>query len=755
MPPLKSLLERSASLRPVALNPASVALPVFTATIGLSAFLLFAVQPMFTKMVVPTLGGTPAVWSVAIVFFQAMLLAGYAYAHLLIRHLALQTAILIHLCLAALVLGIGLPIAFDASWGRPSDSGQALWLISVFTACVGLPFFAVSANGPLLQAWYAATGRPDAHDPYFLYRASNLGSFLALLAYPFFFEPSFTLRGQSAAWSIGFGLLAAGLVACGWIVLGGNQAQKAKAEVAASHATTTPDKLTWMALGFVPSALLVAVTSHITTDVASVPLLWIVPLALYLLSFVVAFDAQKGRLVSALIAAQPLIAAMLLLGWLVHSYWLLALHLAFFFVSATVCHARLYDMRPPAHNLSAFYLCLSFGGVLGGGFTTLLAPAVFNTVMEYPLLIAAALCCRPGFVEDARSYGPGKLALFAALAAGALAVAYATSVFVHVPVWAVLVCLGALAAVIGMSRERPARLVAAATLGLGIILLIQGGRDVIERARSFFGVHTVTLSPDGRVHKLVHGNTVHGVERFLDDANQPLSGRPEPAAYFQPNGVYAHAIGAMRAAQGGKINRAAVIGLGMGALACHTRPGEDWTFFEIDPVVIRIARDPQLFRSLSVCAPDARIVSGDGRLTLAEANGTFDLIVIDAFSSDSVPVHLLTREALALYAAKLNPHGAIIFNISNRYMVLGPTVAMSAAANGLITREAADRIKDDRETALVAAAQIAVVARTPDQLGALAASPDWRAPVPAAGETTWTDDYSNILTPLMRKLRPR
>jgi hypothetical protein len=755
MPPLKSLLERSASLRPVALNPASVALPVFTATIGLSAFLLFAVQPMFTKMVVPTLGGTPAVWSVAIVFFQAILLAGYAYAHLLIRHLALQTAILVHLCLAALVLGIGLPIAFDASWGRPSDSGQALWLISVFTACVGLPFFAVSANGPLLQAWYAATGRPDAHDPYFLYRASNLGSFLALLAYPFFFEPSFTLRGQSAAWSIGFGLLAAGLAACGWIVLGGNQAQKAKTESSVSHPTSTPDKLTWIALGFVPSALLVAVTSHITTDVASVPLLWIVPLALYLLSFVVAFDAQKGRLVSALIAAQPLIAAMLVLGWLVHSYWLLALHLAFFFVSATVCHARLYQMRPPAHNLSAFYLCLSFGGVLGGGFTTLLAPAIFNTVLEYPLLIAAALCCRPGLFQDVRSYGPGKVALFFALSVGALAVAYATSVFIHLPVWTVLACLGVLAAVMGMSRERPARLVAAAGLGLAIILLIQGGRDVIERARSFFGVHTVAVSPDGRVHKLVHGNTVHGVERFRDDAHQPLTNRPEPAAYFQPNGVYAQAVGALRAAQGGKFGRAAVIGLGMGALACHAQPGEDWTFFEIDPVIVKIARDTRLFRSLSVCAPQAAIVSGDGRLTLAEASGTFDLIVIDAFSSDSVPVHLLTREALALYAAKLSPHGAIIFNISNRYMILGPTVAMSAAANGLITREAADRIKDDRETALVAAAQVAVVARTPDQLGALIASPNWRAPVPAAGEATWTDDYSNILAPLMRKLRPR
>lgn len=753
MPPLKSLLERSAGVTPILLRPASIALPAFTASIGLSAFLLFAVQPMFTKMVVPTLGGTPAVWSVAIVFFQAILLAGYAYAHLLIRYLSLQAAILTHICLAALVLGLGLPIAFDPSWGRPSDSGHALWLISVFTACVGLPFFAVSANGPLLQAWYAATGRPDAHDPYFLYRASNLGSFLALLAYPFVFEPNLTLAGQSAAWSIGFALLASGLAVCGWVVLSGKQAREASGAPSTLHPTSALDRLRWMALGFVPSALLVAVTSHITTDVASVPLLWIVPLALYLLSFVVAFDAQKGRLTSVALAAQPLIAAVLILSWLIHSYWLLALHLAFFFVSATVCHARLYEMRPPARNLSAFYLCLSLGGVLGGGFTTLLAPAVFNTVLEYPLLVAAALCCRPGLLEDVRSYNRSKVALFFAIAAAALALAFATSVLMRLPVWAVLAGLSALAVFMGLSRERPARLVAAAGVGLGIILLIQGGSDAIGRARSFFGVHTVTVSPDGRIHKLVHGSTVHGVERFLDDANQPLTGRPEPAAYFQPNGIYAQAIGALRAAQGGKFGRVAVIGLGMGALACHSQPGEEWTFFEIDPVIVKIARDTRLFRSLSVCAPQAEIVSGDGRLTLAEARGTFDLIVMDAFSSDSVPVHLLTREALALYAAKLNPHGAILFNISNRYMVLGPTVGMSAAANGLITREATDTVRNDRETGLVAAAQIAVVARTTDQLGALAASPRWRAPTSAPGETTWTDDYSNILAPLLRKLR--
>jgi hypothetical protein len=304
-----------------------------------------------------------------------------------------------------------------------------------------------------------------------------------------------------------------------------------------------------------------------------------------------------------------------------------------------------------------------------------------------------------------------------------------------------------------MSREHPARLVSAAVLALGILVLIQDGRDVIERARSFFGVHTIITSADGTVHKLVHGNTVHGVERFRDESRQVLTTRPEPAAYFHPNGVYTQAIGSVRAAQGGKLNRVAVIGLGMGALACHTRPGEDWTFFEIDPAVVKIARDTSLFRSLSVCAPNAPIITGDGRLTLAETPGTFDLIVLDAFSSDSVPVHLLTREAMALYAAKLNSSGAIIFNISNRYMALAQTVAMSASAHGLVAREAADPVAI--ATDLIAPAQVALVARTSEHLGLVGSSPTWRTPVPADGEAVWTDDYSNILAPLLRKLRPR
>jgi hypothetical protein len=753
---LKPLVERSAGLRQWTVTPSALTLPAFSATIAVSAFLLFAVQPMFTKMVIPSLGGTPTVWSVAIVFFQAILLAGYGYAHLLIRHLSLQTAILLHLGLAVVVTGLALPIAFDASWGHPPADGQALWLIFVFSLCVGLPFFAVSANGPLLQAWYATTGRPDAHDPYFLYRASNIGSFLALLAYPFLVEPNLTLRSQSAAWSAGFIVLALGIATCGWVALSGDRrvGSETRSEDAAVPAHVSASlTLTWMGLAFVPSALLIAVTSHITADLAAVPLLWIFPLALYLLSFIFAFSVRGAWLTARLLAVQPILIGILALVWLVHSNWLLILHLAIFFISATICHGRLYEMRPDARRLSSFYLYLSLGGVLGGAFATLLAPSLFNTVVEYPILIVAALACRPRFVEDVKAYGARMVALAAAAGAAALVAAGATSVFMLLPVWLVLLCLGLLGAFMALSRERPARLLFAAVLLFGIVHLIESGRTVIERDRSFFGVHTVSASFDGRVHRLVHGNTIHGVERFHDEAGQPLRTRPEPAAYFQPNGVFAQAINSARAAQGGKLARVGVIGLGMGALACHAQAGESWSFFEIDPAVVRIARDRRFFRSLSVCAPDAIVIIGDGRLMLAEAAGTFDLIVVDAFSSDSVPVHLLTREALALYAAKLGPSGAVVFNISNRHMELDAVVAMSAAENGLVAMAALDAIKPDLEKTLVAPAHVAIAARLPAHLGAVTGSAEWRVPVPGTGDRVWTDDYSNILTPILRKHR--
>ena len=753
--PLQALkVHPSRPLIASSVGPARLALPVFTLTIALSAFLLFGVQPMFTKMVIPKLGGTPAVWSVAIVFFQAVLLAGYLYAHLLCRKLSLRGAVFVQLALTAIVAAAWLPIAFDPGWGRPPDQGQALWLIMVFAVSVGLPFFVVSANGPLLQAWFATTGRPDADDPYFLYGASNFGSFLALLSYPFVIEPYLTLTAQSDLWSSGFVLLALGIAACGLVVLSIGRpaaADKVRTEAPGAAPVAASTVVAWIALAFVPSALLVAVTSYIATDIAAVPLLWIVPLALYLLSFVIAFSAAGQRFVEKLLAVQPFLAALIPLCALVPGHWFLLLHVAFFFVSATICHSQLYGLRPEARSLSMFYCFLSLGGLLGGIFASLLAPLLFSSVLEYPILIVAALACRPKVIEAVRSLGPMRIAAGTIIVALALGLVVFSGVQSHLPVWFWLLSIGLLSVVMVLSRQAPARLVAVAALALALIEVARTGTDTIERVRSFFGVHAVIADGTGRAHLLAHGSTVHGAEWVRDETGRPLTSRPVPASYFHQGGVYSQAIDSVRAARNGKLERVAVVGLGMGSLACHANDGERWDFFEIDPEVVRLARDTRYFRSLSVCGPQAKVVLGDGRLTLADAEAGYDLIVLDAFSSDSVPVHLLTREALASYLAKLAPGGAIIFNISNRHMDLDAVVALSASANDLVTFAGIDDRKVDFKQTLGLPAFVAIVARRAEDLGAIAASTRWHRVTPNPADRAWTDDYSNILAPILRK----
>ncbi len=737
-----------------------LALPIFIGTIGLSAFLLFAVQPMFTKMVTPSLGGTPAVWSVAMVFFQAVLLAGYGYAHLLVRHLPQRLAIGLHLSLVVLVYAVALPIAFDPSWAPPTNDGQSLWLIGIFTVAVGLPFFAVAANGPLLQSWYAATGGEASKDPYFLYQASNFGSFLALLAYPFVIEPQLTLAGQSSAWGIGYCLLGVGLAACGLVVARDRDSRTVSATPAAQpEKVASRDKLTWTVLGLVPSALLVAVTAHISTDVAAAPLLWIVPLALFLLSFVLAFSTAGQRIGAIFRLIQPALAAVVALLMIFVSLAPLSLqfvaHILFFFVSATIFHAELHRRRPPASQLSVFYFFLSLGGVIGGAFASLLAPVLFNSVIEYPLLIVAALACRPGLVANVRAIGSRTIATATVVVIATVAAVAVSGVIKTLPYLVLLGTVCAFCVAMVLSREAPVRLIGLAVLIFAIGGLVDGAKNTVMRTRSFFGVHTVTSSPTGHANFLLHGNTVHGAE-FVSKAGASPHARPVPASYFNPGGVFSGAIDAVRTARGGRIGRVAVIGLGMGALACHAQDGETWDFYEIDPTVVRLARDRRYFQSMSICTPNARTIVGDGRLTLAKSDGVYDLIIVDAFSSNSIPVHLLTREALALYAAKLGTGGAVIFNISNRHMLLQTIVAAAAAANGLATMHAVD-LQDPGKfhDTLISPAHVAVVYRRPEDIGSLSAAARWHAEVPSGDTRTWTDDYSNIIDPILQKVRSR
>jgi hypothetical protein len=718
---------------------------VYAATIFLSALLLFAIQPMFAKMVLPKLGGAPTVWSVAMVFFQGALLVGYAYAHLLIRFVPRGAGALLHLALFA-IAALMLPIGVAQAFGAPPAHGVALWLIALFTASIGLPFAVLSASAPLLQGWFAATGHPQARNPYVLYAASNLGSFAALIAYPIAIEPWLTLKGQTQLWAAGFAGLALCVAAASLFVSGRSRVTANEADAAR---VTMHDRLAWMALSAIPSGLVIAVTSYLTTDIAAAPFLWVLPLALYLLTFVAVFRDRPWIAHATVARALPFLVAPLAIGLMGrdHVFWLAMamINLVAFFLLALLCHGEVYRRRPSPVRLTEFYLFVSLGGVIGGIFAALVAPHVFSRIYEYPILIAAVLLALPGFWSEGwrRVLAvTGPILLVAGVAVAA------TLMFdLRLPAAAELpfqVGLVGLAAAMLLQRARPARVFALVVLAFVLTALWQPGFNRLETARSFFGVHQVVETGDG--HRLLyHGTTMHGAERVTGHA-----GLPEPLTYYYFGGPISEAIEAARSARGG-LGRVAAVGLGTGSLACHRRRGEAWTFYEIDPEVARIARDRRLFTFLAACAPDAPIVLGDARLTLAASERRYDLIVLDAFSSDAIPVHLLTREALAGYLSRLAPGGVIVMHISNRHMELGRVVAAVAAAEGLVTYLKQDVRADVIPTDFKMNAMVAALARDPADLGDLPRRPGWQEAKPAAGVSPWTDDYSDILGAILRK----
>ena len=720
---------------------------LFTAASFLSAALLFCLEPMFSKMVLPVLGGSSAVWSVAMAVFQGLLLAGYVYGWIITRRLPLKSATLAHLAVLT-IAAFFLPIAIARGFAVPPEHGMPLWLVSLFLASIGMPFFAVAANAPLLQAWFARTRHADAENPYFLYRASNLGSFAVLLAYPFFIEPVWGLAAQARIWTAGYALLALCIALCGSFAL---SLQREEAPRIEKHAPVAWRKRTWWtALGFVPSGLLVAVTAHISTDVASAPFLWIAPLALYLLTFVLAFTDKPIVKLEWLLAIQPLSIAVLVGLLLIEPIipWSVGLtgNLAAFFIAATICQMLLYKSRPEAQSLTEFYAWMSLGGALGGIFAALVAPRIFNTIIEYPLLMLAAFAIRPGIRESFRDGGFREIAFVAILSVAAFAGIFA----VGGPnsdsggeYYGVLVAVAAL--LLPLFAKNRVRF-----LALGLVLvcatsLFPPGQDIVLRARSFFGVYKITEV--GGYHLFLHGTTTHGAEQMRDAKGRALTGRPEPLAYYHRGGGLYEAVEAVRA--GGHMDRVAVVGLGIGALSCYIRPGEHWTYYELDPLVVKLARDPRLFRSFDLCGRGVPVVLGDARLTLRNAKSGFDLLVLDAFTSDSVPVHLLTKEAFALYRSKLSEHGIIVFHISNRNLELRDVVAASAAANGMVTMLHPFAQKQTGQPYRFPS-EVAVVAKSRADLQKLHLDAEWQ-PLSPAGRT-WTDDYSDVLGALLERM---
>jgi spermidine synthase len=730
---------------------------LYAGTSFVSALLLFGVQPMFTKMVLPALGGSPGVWSVAMVFFQSLLLAGYLYAHLSARWLKPAHALALHLllCLAAFAT---LPLSVSNAFGAPPEDGQSLWLIAVFAASVGLPFFVLSASAPLLQSWFARTA--PAGNPYGLYAASNLGSFAALLGYPLLIEPLLPLKAQAAAWMASFALLAAGLAACGAVALRASQTLDKTSDAATAPAPDWRRKAQWIGLAAVPSGLLVAVTAHLSTDVASAPLLWVVPLALFMLTFVLAFRDRSvlapGTLDSSLVRLTPFVV-LSVVGYALPLAAQLAVHLGFLFLAAMICHGALYRLRPPPARLTEFYLWMSFGGMLSGLFTALLAPLLFSTIVEYRLLVVAALLCAPAL--RGRASMPRQL-----LVAG-LALALGGALFLAAPEGSrwdhglpYVVCLLSgtiiLSIVIFNSRGPVANAGAAAAAFLALAPI--GGAKPEAVARSFFGVNYVRTSADGQLRFLTHGSTYHGYHRMADLEGRPMTGRPLTMAYYHTEGGIALALDAARLSRGSALPDVAVLGLGAGSMACLAQPSETWTFFEIDPEVVKLARRPELFPFLSRCTPDARVVLGDARLKIQAETARYDAIVLDAFSSDAVPAHLLTREAFAIYASRLKPGGVIVAHVSNRYMDLASVAAAAGMAEGMAVLKAHIPVDPSRIKAQMEKAEpttVVVLAHDAQALSALRSADGWVKPSTEARSALWTDDYANIVGAMWRYWR--
>ena len=737
-------------------------LAVFVLTTFLSASLLFSIQPIFAKMVLPVLGGAPSVWAVALMFFQGALLAGYAYAHLLIRLVPLRSTGFVHaavVMVAALVLPIGLP----TSLGEPPSGDPTLWQLQLFAVGIGLPFLAVSANAPLLQAWYAASGAPDSRDPYFLYGASNLGSLLALLGYPFVLEPVLGLTELSRMWSLGYGVLLAALVVCFLMVRGHTaEATGATSGTAArpdGSRSTLADRLAWIGLALVPAALLTAFTTHIATDIASAPLIWVIPLALYLLTFVLVFRDRslvpRWLLLPAHLVA--VVAALFVMAQVKESGWFLmsGAGLGAFLTTALVAHRTLYERRPEASRLTEFYLLMSLGGVLGGLFSALVAPRLFSEVLEYPLLIALGVLCRPGMLDWRRWTGLGpQLALVLGLVWSATIVAPWASAQLGNAFWgygATAAMIGALGLVMLISWRHPPLM---AGLALAIVVAVSTRSSHVhhgEAWRSYFGVYRVMTSDDGDYRILRHGTTLHGAQRIRDEEGNETDD-VTPATYYHPESPMARALDATRATTEAKgtTMRVGIVGLGTGSLACHSKPGETWRYFEIDPLMVEISLILGGFTFLNQCLPSPDIVLGDARLTLAkEQPAVFDILIVDAFSSDAVPVHLLTAEAISLYLSRISDSGAVVLHISNRYLELAGVVAATVAK---VPGAHATLIDDDVSDGSYASSRstIAVLAKSAAALDVYRKI-EGAQTLEAKGQRAWTDDSSDILTPFLAK----
>lgn len=686
---------------------------LFAAASFVGAALLFLVEPMLAKLVLPYFGGSPMVWNTCTLFFQTLLLGGYLYVHLTTRRVGPRRHPWLHLALLIAPL-LALPVALPDEPAPPPDSEPALWLLRVLLLAAGLPFALLATTGPLLQRWLSWTAHPRADDPYVLYAASNAGSVVGLLGYPFLVEPTVGLATQTRWWSVAYIGFVALVVACGVATArsAAPQPRSAPARAAGAPAPSWRTRAGWAALAFLPSSLMLGVTTHVSTDIAAIPLFWTVPLAIYLATFVVAFGRRSRRppRVSALVAAALCLPGLVFLRTSGPPVWLsVGLDLALLTAAGLAAHGRLAAGRPGAEHLTGFYLVVGLGGALGGLLNGLLAPVVLDRPLEFPVVVALVPLVAVGLTSG----GAGRSAVaqpFAAVRARWRARRQGRAAR---PLPAVL---------------RQPLVLMSLLLVTAFVLLDDRGGGVVLRERTFFGSYRVTEGTERRT--LVNGTTVHGWEELRG----PWVG--EPTSYYSRGGP----IGDVMAAYEGTpvLDRVALVGLGIGTMAAYGAPSQRMDFYEIDPVIADIARSR--FGYLRESAAEVRVVLGDARLRLATARATYGLVVLDAFSSDAIPAHLLTEEAVRTYLRRLSPGGLLAVHVSNRHLDLAPVLGATARELGLVALVRHDGVTEEQASP----STWVVLARDPADLRRLLTRPGWD-PVDGDAARAWTDDYSSVL----------
>lgn len=720
-------------------------------TLFLSAALLFWVEPMFGKMVLPLLGGSSAVWNTCLVFYQASLLVGYLYAHAQGKFFSLKQQMIVHVLLVGFSV-LSLPVAIPCGWTPPAIDNPIPWLLLLLTVSVGFPFVMLSATAPLLQNWFAGSGKPGSKDPYFLYAASNLGSLAGLLGYPFLLERHLSLVEQSRAWSATYVVLLLCVVCAAAFMRGGsNPGVAVEANPSASPGALR--RLHWLLLAAVPSSLLQSVTTYITTDLASVPLLWVIPLAIYLVSFVLVFSRRTLIPHAWMVRAQPLVLLTLVtvvFWWEQEEFWyLFPLNLLTLFVTAMVCHGELVRLRPNTKHLTEFYLWMAFGGVIGGIFNAIVAPLIFDSLVEYPVAIALSAFLLPSLNPGDEKWYSSRLDIVLPLIVGLILFAgvWAARPWFHIEIDSsrrlVVACTAGAFIYLFCRRSLRFGISFAALIGASFFCTSLDFRldDVpLHTKRSFFGIIKVTLNEQDREVVLINNTTVHGSQSTEPERTC------EPLSYYSRHGPLGDAFKCLPPAPNGR--RVAVVGLGAGAMAAYSEERDHWVFYEINPEVQRVACNRRYFSYLSRCKAKVDLVLGDARISFTKAPALFyDVIVLDAFSGDSVPVHLLTREALKLYLSKLAPGGRIMFHVSNQYLHLDAVVKSVALDAGLAGLAREDyEISDEAKESGAMPSHWVVLARSKDDLTTLSCRAGW-CDLTSGGKTVrvWTDDYSNLV----------